>query len=263
MWYFFSGVLMGAANIIPGVSGGTIAVLMGIYDRLIEAINSLFSRDFKSLKILLPAGFGLLAGVFGFARLLEISLIRYPVPTHFFFVGLVIVSFVKAKEFFSLSLKNLIFFIFGILCVFLLSFSGGAESGGEGLFVLPVAGFVAAAAMVVPGISGSLILLMFGVYDSILSMVSHLLIDKLLVFGSGVVLGIFVSIKVMGFLLRRFREETYSFIGGMILASLYRVFPKEIVLEDLFPSVLTLSASLVFGFLLLKLERRLSAAQNP
>lgn len=122
---------------------------------------------------------------------------------------------------------------------------------------------MAAAAMVVPGISGSLILLMFGVYDSILSMVSHLLIDKLLVFGSGVVLGIFVSIKVMGFLLRRFREETYSFIGGMILASLYRVFPKEIVLEDLFPSVLTLSASLVFGFLLLKLERRLSAAQNP
>lgn len=107
---------MGAANIIPGVSGGTIAVLMGIYDRLIEAINSLFSRDFKSLKILLPAGFGLLAGVFGFARLLEISLIRYPVPTHFFFVGLVIVSFVKAKEFFSLSLKNLIF-SFSVFCV--------------------------------------------------------------------------------------------------------------------------------------------------
>ncbi|PLV57558.1 DUF368 domain-containing protein [Thermotoga sp. SG1] len=262
MWYFLSGVLMGVANIIPGVSGGTIAVLMGIYDRLIEAINSLFSRDFKSLKILLPAGFGLLVGVFGFARLLEISLIRYPVPTHFFFVGLVIVSFLKAKEFFSLSLKNLIFFILGILCVLLLSFSGGTESE-EGLFVLLVAGFVAAAAMVVPGISGSLILLMFGVYDSILSMVSHLLIDKLLVFGSGVVLGIFVSIKVMGFLLRRFREETYGVIGGMILASLYRVFPKEIVLEDLFPSILALSASLVLGFLLLKLERKLSAAQNP
>ena len=261
VWYFFSGVLMGIANIIPGVSGGTIAILMGIYDRLIEAVNSLISGSFKSLKVLLPVGIGVFVGVFGFAKLFEISLVRYPIPTHFFFVGLVIVSFVKSKEFFSFSLKNFLFFFFGVLSVSLLYLSGRSANKDESL-VLLLAGFVAAAAMVVPGISGSLILLMFGVYDSVLSMVSHLVVDKLLVFAVGVILGILASIRVMGFLLKRFREETYSFIGGMILASLYKVVPKEMDLKDLLPSVLVFVVSLAFGFALLKLEKRLSAAQN-
>ncbi|PLV58753.1 DUF368 domain-containing protein [Thermotoga sp. KOL6] len=258
MWYLLSGILMGIANVVPGVSGGTIAVLMGIYDKLIEAVDSLVSRDFKSLRILLPVGFGILGGIFGFASFLEYSLSNYPVPTRFFFVGLVVVSFIKAKGFFRFNRKNLILVLIGIVCVLLLNLMNKGESKENLLFLL-LGGFVAAIAMVIPGISGSLILLILGVYDSVLSMVSHLIVGKLLIFSLGAALGLIVSIKVMKFFLKNFKEETYSFIGGMIVASLYEVLPKNMVSGDIPFSILSFILSLILGIGLLKVEKKLSA----
>jgi len=248
---------MGIANVVPGVSGGTIAVLMGIYEKLIESVNSFFHGNSKSLKVLIPVGTGVLVGVFGIARFLEISLSKYPIPTHFFFLGLVIVSFVKTKEYFS----NIFFVLLGMFLIFMLHFSGGTTAK-ENMFLLVLAGFVAAMAMVVPGISGSLILLIFGVYDHVLYLVSHLIIGELLIFSIGVVAGILVSVKIMNFLLKRFREETYSFIGGMILASLYEVLPKKMNTNVVLPSILSLVLSLTLGFFLLYIEKKLSVTQK-
>jgi putative membrane protein len=261
VWFFFSGVLMGIANVVPGVSGGTIAVLMGIYEKLIESVNSFFHGNSKSLKVLIPVGTGVLVGIFGIARFLEISLSKYPIPTHFFFLGLVIVSFVKTKEYFSIKPVNIFFVLLGMFLIFMLHFSGGTTAK-ENMFLLVLAGFVAAMAMVVPGISGSLILLIFGVYDYVLYLVSHLIIGELLIFSIGVVAGILVSVKIMNFLLKRFREETYSFIGGMILASLYEVLPKKMNTNVVLPSILSLVLSLTLGFFLLYIEKKLSVTQK-
>lgn len=176
---FLKGIVVGAANIIPGVSGGTIAVIMGIFDRLIEALNTLFKKFKENMLFLIPVGLGAAVGIVGLSRVINWSLTNYEVQTNFFFVGLVAGSipliYKRAVSKRSFKPIYIIPFLVGAACVVGMAFITPAASGEAAIqsltfgnfFQMLGCGAIAAAAMVVPGISGSLVMVLLGLYSSV------------------------------------------------------------------------------------------------
>ena len=237
------GMLVGIANIITGVSGGTMMVAMGLYDKLIHSITHLKSEFKESMKLILPIFAGAGLAIVLLSRLFEFLLANYPIPTNFAFCGLIAGSlpfiFKKVKGHPVSVGKFIPFFIFfGI--VILMSVLG--ENGGAAADVsfslinvikLFAIGIVAAATMVVPGVSGSMMLMLLGYYDTIIETINDF-IDALIVFnlneilrvfgilvpfGIGIVIGIFAIAKLIEFILKKAELHAYYGIIGLILAS--------------------------------------------
>lgn len=246
---FLKGIVMGIANVIPGVSGGTIAVITGIFDRLIEAVNTLFKKFKENLMFLIPLGLGLLAGIVGLSKVMGFFLGDYPVQTNFFFVGLVIGSipliFNKTKESGKIKAYHIIPFVIAAGAVIALAIvqtyvlpADAAEVQGTvpdmsagNFFKFLFGGILASAAMVVPGISGSLVMVLIGLYDKIIAAINgltsfgdkELMLKSLMTvipMGIGVVIGIFTVAKLIEFLLKKFKTATYVGILGLIIGSL-------------------------------------------
>lgn len=237
------GMVVGIANIIPGVSGGTMMVAMGLYDKLIHAITHLKSEFKESIKLLIPIFLGAGLAIILLSRLFEYLLDVYPIPTNFAFCGLIAGSlpfiFKKVKGH-SVTIGKIIPFLifFGIVIVMALmgETSGTEASVSFGLVntvKLLAVGIIAAATMVVPGVSGSMMLMLLGYYDTILRTINRF-IDALLAFdiqavfvqctilipfGIGVVLGIFLIAKLIEFIFKRAEIHAYYAIIGLILAS--------------------------------------------
>lgn len=236
------GVAIGIAFIIPGFSGGSIAAILGIYEKLVNAIADIF-KDFKnSIKTLLPIGIGMVVGIISLLFPLGWALEHFPIPTVTLFVGLAIGGMpsitdrLKGKR---ISQKNLLAAIIPAALVLALSFMPiGADKhltslslGGYLLLVL--IGIIGSSALVIPGISGSMLLLILGYYNPILNLVTdHLLIGKdvgvsLLVLGitaSGIAVG-FIGISViMKFLLKNYPRGTYFAIVGFIVGSIPTIY---------------------------------------
>ena len=236
---FFSGVLIGIANIIPGVSGGTMAVVLGIYDDLIAVFNKgLNPRNWTSL----PYGFllaifgGALVGIAGFASAISFLLDTFPQPTQLFFVGLILGSLpviFKSMGDTSLTLRDgvvfVLFFSFILMTLFAPQYEGGfsSEAGFTTLELafLFVSGVIAAGAMIVPGVSGSLLLLLMGSYYPILEAVETRNIMVLAVVMTGAFVGIGGFSKLISFCLSRFHKTTYFAILGLILGSIPKLLP--------------------------------------
>ncbi|UTC66040.1 MULTISPECIES: DUF368 domain-containing protein [unclassified Treponema] len=239
-----AGIAIGIANVIPGVSGGTIAVVFGVYPDLIGAA----SLDIKTIKINLKSYLclfgGVALGVLLFARLFKLVYERFPVQTNFFFIGLILGSifiifeFVREKEQKS-SLKTMakiIWFFIGLgLMLALYFFKGAAVSSNSAIetlnlgnfFLLFFAGFAGAAAMVIPGVSGSFLLLIMGVYYSVIKAITDFNIPILIPVGLGILAGIFFSARLIGFLMERFPKITYAFILGLVLGSVRHMLPDS------------------------------------
>lgn len=237
------GAVMGIANIIPGVSGGTMAVSMGIYDTLIHAITHLRKEFKKSLKTVLPIGIGMAAGVLIVARLIEWLFARFPVQTNLFFIGLILggIPLISGKlKGSALGMSELLsFFVFFALVIVMaiLGEGNGSEADLSMNFITVLkllgVGIIASATMVIPGVSGSMVLLLIGYYNPILSTVNAFVsaltafdtaeIIKqgsiLVPFGIGVVAGIFVIAKLIEMVLGRFPRQSFSAILGLIVAS--------------------------------------------
>ncbi len=260
------GIVIGVANIIPGVSGGTMMVSMGIYDKIIGCINHLFSRLKESILTLLPYGIGMGVGILGLAKLITICLERFPLPTGFLFIGLILGSVpiilrrIKGKNGDSVSIPA---FICGFVLVVGLQIIGGGNGTDATMnmnpllvIILFLMGMIASATMVIPGVSGSMMLMLLGYYNPIVGTISRMvdaLIARdfgavfscfgiLLPFGIGVVVGIFAIAKMIEVLLRRFPSQTFSVILGLVLAS-----PVAILMETGFATatVLTILCSIV------------------
>ena len=237
------GVLIGVANVIPGVSGGTIAVSMGIYDKVVSAINNL-RKDFKnSVMTLLPYVIGIVVGVLGLAFLIEMLFEKFQIPTVMAFLGLILgglPAIIKKVENEKFKVTHLISFVLLVsLILFTTFFTAGDNavtdiSFGFGSIVLMfVLGFISAGTMVVPGVSGSMVLMMLGYYEVIIQTINQfvksllafhmaevLTAMKILVpFGIGVLVGIFVIAKIIEFLLRKYPNATYWGIIGLVVAS--------------------------------------------
>lgn len=253
---FIKGIFVGIANVIPGVSGGTMAVSFGIYDKLLSAISNLL-KDFKnSLKTLFPILVGMAAGIIAFTFIIPWLLENKPFITATAFSGLIIGGFpmiikslkescrrdAKSKK----SLNICLFVIAAALATGML-FINGSETNGSMLSADPkimlivfIMGIIASAAMVIPGVSGSLVLMIlgyyFGIITSIKDFISALkdfdittLIDRALVlapFGIGCLLGIFFISKIIEWLFAHYEAATYSAISGLIAAAPFSVYYK-------------------------------------
>lgn len=232
------GMAIGIGNAIPGVSGGTIAVVTKIFDRLIESIVPNIKKLIKNLPFLLPVGIGMAAGIFLTALLLEHLFENYYVPTQLFFMGLIIGSVPTVyreckKGGGRIRPINLIPFFIGAGFMIFLLFAGegkslfteGAELSISDILLYIVMGIIGAAAMIIPGVSGSMVMKIFGAYDSIISAVANLDIPVLAVFAVGAVIGLFGAVKIIDVVLKKYRQGTYCLILGLIAGSLVHIYP--------------------------------------
>lgn len=236
------GFCMALADSVPGVSGGTIAFLLGFYDEFINSLNYLIKGTKKeritSLKFLAKLGIGWVIGM-----ILSVSILANVFDTGIYkvsslFLGFVITSipimFIEEKENLK-NKKNMLFIIPGIALVVLLSvikFTKGMDvtnlNIGMILYII-VAGILAISAMVLPGISGSTLLLSFGLYIPIITAIKDFLhlnfsgFFLLLVFGIGVILGIFISIRGIKKVLEKYRSQTLYVVIGMMIGSIYAI----------------------------------------
>lgn len=236
------GMLIGVANVIPGVSGGTMMVSMGIYDTIILCITHLFSQFKKSVKTLLPYLLGMLLGIFTLASLLGFLFDHYPLPTNTAFIGLILGGLsplmrkIERKKInFGCVIAFAAFFglIIWMACMGPVQNAESVTMSAGQMLILLVMGAIASATMIIPGVSGSMVLMLLGYYTPVINalnsfktavfsadfaaMVQPLLV--LLPFGIGVVAGIFGVAKAIEWLIQRFPTLTYCGVLGLVLAS--------------------------------------------
>lgn len=240
------GCIIGVANIIPGVSGGTMAVMLNIYDKLIDSFTGLRKHFGKSVKFLLPIFIGAAGGIVIFSKLIKYLLAYYPMPTCFFFIGLIIGSlpmvFGRAleKPFRPVSLIPLVIFLAGMTALaFVNTDSQTAAQAAVGFrldfgswMLLFGGSAVAAMCMIIPGVSGSMILMIFGIYAAIINAISDLtkhFMDSAMILlpsGLGIIFGIVFGAKVIDICIKKFPQMTYFAIIGLMLGSPLVIFMK-------------------------------------
>ena len=241
------GFIMGIANIIPGVSGGTLALTLGIYEDFIGAISHFFRNIKKHVSFLLPIFVGILLSVITMSNVISTCFDQYPIPTTLFFMGLVIggipmllkrVKNTKEKK----QVSSYVIALITFSIVMIMAFSEQIFGSGLGnvsfsnmavfdYVILFFVGLIAAATMVIPGVSGSLVLMLLGYYLPIIGVLKELtkfenLGPNLLVafvFGVGVLVGIVAISKVIEFLLEKFEAKTFFGVIGFILASIIAI----------------------------------------
>ena len=233
----YRGMIMGVTDLIPGVSGGTMAVVLGIYDRLLEAISGFFSKEWKRhLGFLVPLGIGVVIALLSLSRLIDYLLKEYFEPTQFFFIGLIIgvipflIRHSEAKRYFTT--RHIIALIIAAVLVASMAFIKTDTSAEpiESLTILSaiglfLSGWLASMAMLLPGISGSFILLLLGVYSTAIRALSTLDLPFIAVIGAGVVFGFIMSSKGIRYMLSHFHHMTFAVIIGLIIGSIAVVYP--------------------------------------
>lgn len=236
------GVVIGIANAIPGVSGGTMMVSMGIYDKLIYSVTHLFKQPVKSIKTLLPYFIGMAIGIVGLAFAIVAMFEHIPFQTCMLFIGLILggvpilTGHLKGVRF---NLSHAVVFLIFFGSIILLQIFGGQGSDVAltvtpiSLFKLVLVGIVAAATMVIPGVSGSMMLMTMGYYYPVIGSVKDFITALvafdapkiihicmiLIPFGIGVVVGIFAVAKLIEMLMDKYEALTYCGIMGLVVAS--------------------------------------------
>ena len=239
---------MGAANVIPGVSGGTVAFITGIYERLINAIKSFDLNaivllikfrlnDFSlriDLRFLFAIGIGALISVLSLAKILDFLFLHYPIITWAFFFGLIVASiYGVGKMIGSWNLTVITSMIFGAgIAVSLLFVPHSA--GSADFFYLILCGVVAISCMIVPGVSGSFMLFVMGNYELVLKAIKDWNFSIIVPFMLGCVIGLITLSHIISWVLRRFRNVTLSLITGFIIGSLLLIWPwkDDVLLKD-------------------------------
>lgn len=239
------GMGMGAADVVPGVSGGTIAFITGIYEELINSIKSVnlnalklfFSGRFASFwkavngKFLVSVLLGIGISIFSLAKGLEYLLHHYPILVWAFFFGLIVASAIYvARSIKKWNTGTVIAGIAGIITAYFITVISPAEANTTLWFIF-VSGSIAICAMILPGISGSFILVLLGMYKFILSAVGDLNIPVILVFMAGAAIGIIAFSNLLSWLLRKFHDLTIAVLAGFMVGSLNKVWPWKQVTE--------------------------------
>ncbi|PKR77043.1 DUF368 domain-containing protein [Halalkalibacillus sediminis] len=262
----YRGAIMGTSDAIPGVSGGTIAVVLGIYPQLIDGITGIFTKDWKKhLAFLLPLFVGVLLALAAFANAMEWLLEHYPNQVQFVFLGLIVgIIPMLARESDYKKTFNKSHYAILILAVLLVASMGFFnESSASAIdefsattyILLFLSGMMASSAMVLPGISGSFLLLLVGMYPTFIESISNFVIDALIPLGLGIVVGLLVMGRIVKFFLDNYFYKTYALILGLVIGSLYVVYPgfeSDTMLNVL--SVVCLAGGLLAAYLLGKLE---------
>lgn len=239
------GMGMGAADVVPGVSGGTIAFIVGIYEELINSIKSINGTTLKMLftgqiaafwkainaNFLLSIVGGIAISIFSLAKLITWLLTDHPILVWSFFFGLVLAStWFVSKDIKRWDWKTAVSFLAGIAIAFYITVATPAETPTN-LFFIFLCGAIAICAMILPGISGSFILVLLGKYFYIMEAVKTFNIPVMLTFICGAAIGITSFSRVLSFALRRFHDITIALLAGFMLGSLNKVWPWKETIE--------------------------------
>ena len=234
---------MGAANVIPGVSGGTMALVMGIYERLINSINQLnfntlkkifITRDFKSfakdtdLFFLISIIVGIFLSIFSLSILLEFLFESHKILVLSYFFGLIFASvFFVGKTIKKYTSLSIFLFLIGFLIAGGMVFISPSSSNSSFLFLI-ISGAIAMCSMILPGLSGSFVLLLLGNYELIICAINDLNFTILIPFGIGALSGIILFAKLLQFIFKKFRNNTISLLTGFIFGSLIVLWPWKL-----------------------------------
>ena len=258
---FLNGLSIGIIQIIPGISGATIAVVLGFYFELIDIINH-FTRDIKkSLIFIIPFLLGMICGVLAFASLIHFLMTNYSFPTMFFFIGLIagIIPHVYAKinqQGKRLSIRVMLMVLIPFVLLVTLSFLGSGRplvNPGEHTLGFPfmiyifIAGILAAAALIIPAVSGSFILLIMGLYPLAIYTIDQMrvyltdisniallpnIFKVALPLGMGILAGIIITARIIEKLLHKHHTMLYALILGLILGSICLLVREPIVYQS-------------------------------
>lgn len=256
---FLKGMAVGIATLVPGVSGGTMAVILGIYDKLIHAVSSFFQAPKKHAAILLEIGLGGITGIALFSKLLEKAIKTYPAIMQFLFIGIIIgglpVLYKKSGSLQKRNKKDIIFLILGFIIVLLMSSEPEAAAtmatsqGITSIVFLFLGGFIIAIALVLPGISASFMLYTLGLYGITLNAINTVNVPYLVPLGVGLAAGTLGTAKIIERFLQKHPSKTYMLIIGFVIGSLIPIFPKMPSGSQLLVS----AAAFVLGFILILL----------
>ena len=258
------GFIVGATMLVPGVSGGTTAIILGIYTRLIKAVADLRKDWRKQLAFLLLFALGGGLGILIAAKPLDHLVNTYTMPTMFFFMGVVLAGIpimLREAKITKFRWINLVYIAIGIALIALMAlFKAGGNSTTMtasigSVLMLFIAGFIAAIALVLPGISFSYFMLLLGLYDEMLFAIKSLYLPFLIPLGVGLIAGILATTKILETLMNRYPAPTYLIIMGFMLGSLVQVFPGVPTGWNLLICAITLTLGIVTILGLSQLER--------
>lgn len=247
------GFVMGIANIIPGVSGGTLALTLGIYEKFINAISHFFKNFKENLKFLIPIFIGIVLSILTMSNVISYSFNHFALGTTLLFMGLVLggIPMLLNKVKGTKEVKNLlsyVIFIITFALVMVLAFSDEIFGAGlssvtlnmslSGLLMMFIVGVIAASTMIIPGVSGSLVLMLLGYYTPIIEAIKEFThfenfainFLNLGFFGVGVLVGIVLVAKLIEWLLKKYETKTYFGVLGFIVASIIAI-PVSVVHE--------------------------------
>lgn len=243
------GMAMGIANVIPGVSGGTIALITGVFERLINAIKSfdlnaikmLFKGKFKEfieytdLVFLISLFLGVGIAIIIIAKLFEYLFLNYPVYIWSFFFGLILASiYFVGKTIEKWNLGVIIFFILGAAIAITLTFMTPATQN-DSTWYLVVCGIVAICSMILPGLSGSYVLILMGNYQLIaIDAINNMRLEIIIPVGIGAVIGLIAFSHFLSWLFKKYKNQTLAVLTGFILGSLGVIYPWKTPIEQTF-----------------------------
>ena len=254
-----SGIIIGVANIIPGVSGGTMAVILNIFDKLILSISEFRKRPIESIKFLAPIGVGGILGIGIFSVLIKFLLREYNLQVNYFFIGLIFGSIpliykraggIKDKVF----LKSIAFLV-AMIAIILISVANKTgnnsilEISATTMVKLFIDSMIGAAAMILPGVSGSLVLVILGSYFTIINAIPSLNMYVLIPVAIGVLIGILFGSKILAISLKKSAEITFAAILGLIFGSMLILISNNILSLDIngLVSIITLAAGILIA----------------
>ncbi len=239
------GIAMGAADVVPGVSGGTIAFISGIYEELLSSISNVNLSLFKTLKsdgfkaawkqlngnFLLSLFTGIFVSIFSLAKVIKWLLENEPVLLWSFFFGLVLASIIYiAKQITSWSVVSFVVLILGaVLAYYITTLNPLVTENSSSLFIF-LAGAIAICAMILPGISGAFILVLLGAYKPVLDAVNNRDLTTIAVFGTGAIVGLLSFSRVLKWLFSHYKNITLAALTGFIIGSLNKIWPWKEVL---------------------------------
>ena len=245
VYLFFKGVAMGAADIVPGVSGGTIALITGIYEELIESIKNINLRLFKTLftkgfktfwhdlngNFLLTLSLGIMSSILLLAQFISYLLLNHEFKIWGFFFGLILSSGILIyREVNNISSSSLTYLLLGILIASIISISGPTTTPNNYFFIF-LTGSIAICAMILPGISGSFILLLLSKYEFIINSIKDFKFDVLIVFALGCIFGLLLFSRFLSYLFLNYKDYVLSLLSGFLFGSLLKVWPFKTIIE--------------------------------
>ena len=227
------GLVIGSSMLVPGVSGGTTAIMLGIYDRLLSAVSNIFHEFRKNILFLLEVAVGGIIGVLLFSEIILWLVEKWYMPMMYFFIGAIAGSIPVLLKKSKITLKtsyNIIYALIGAGMVFAVGFLPKSRltvvpSDFKGALMLILCGVIIAVALVLPGISTSHILLVLGMYEAVWGSFKNMNIYYIFLLGIGVILGTLLTAKITDKAMKCFPCQTFMAIVGFVLVSVFDIFP--------------------------------------